>query len=206
MLRRRCSSGGESPQPSPGRDCVASTSCGQLRDRSPGRTSCGLSCAGGHERRVANLLGAEPPHVEPPEQVVRRIDGQRPLVAGGRHLVGARGHDQPVQRLELPVVVDQPQREPIEQLGMRRRRAQLAEVVGRADDAAAEVMLPDAVDDHPRGEHVLAARRSTRPARGGGRPSGRLRRRAESRRRVAEQRGKMRLDLVARHVRIAADA
>src|SRR5262245_7273759 len=38
---------------------------------------------------------------------------------------------------------------------MRRRRAQLAEVVTGADNTAAEVELPHAVDDHAGGEHIL---------------------------------------------------
>ena len=42
--------------------------------------------------------------------------------------------------------------QPVEQLGMRRGLALLAEIAGRGDDSAAEVMLPEAVDDHPRGQ------------------------------------------------------
>ena len=38
---------------------------------------------------------------------------------------------------------------------MRRRFAHLAEVLERGDDAAAEVVLPDAIDDDPGGERVV---------------------------------------------------
>jgi hypothetical protein len=38
---------------------------------------------------------------------------------------------------------------------MRGRRAELAEVVGRANDPVAEMVLPDAVDHHARGERML---------------------------------------------------
>ena len=41
---------------------------------------------------------------------------------------------------------------------MRRGAAADAEVVGRGDEAAAEVMLPDPIDHHPRREGVIGAR------------------------------------------------
>ena len=89
--------------------------------------------------------------------------------------------------------------EPVEQLRMRGRRAQLAKVVRRADDAAAEVMLPDAIDDHPRGEHVVGRGDPIGQHACGGRRSGRLsaarRNRRAPRRRTARE---VRLDLVAR--------
>ena len=40
---------------------------------------------------------------------------------------------------------------------MRRRSAGVAEIVGRSDDALAEMMLPDAVDHHARGQRVVGA-------------------------------------------------
>ena len=45
--------------------------------------------------------------------------------------------------------------EPVEQLRVRRLAAHLAEVVRRVDEPAAEVPLPDAVDDHAPGQRVL---------------------------------------------------
>src|SRR4029453_8600033 len=45
--------------------------------------------------------------------------------------------------------------QPVQQLRVRRLVPLEAEVVGGADDAAAEVVLPDAVDHHPGGEGVL---------------------------------------------------
>src|SRR5262245_59463714 len=41
---------------------------------------------------------------------------------------------------------------------MRRRLAARAEVAGRADEALAEVVQPDTVDHHARGERVVLAR------------------------------------------------
>ena len=48
--------------------------------------------------------------------------------------------------------------QPIEQLRMRRAHAVVAEIAGGADDAAAEMMLPDAVD-HDAGGHRIVLRR-----------------------------------------------
>ena len=56
--------------------------------------------------------------------------------------------DQPVRR-------DEPAGEVVEQLRVRRRLAELAEVVGRGDEAGAEQPVPDAVDEHARGERVV---------------------------------------------------
>ena len=110
------------------------------------------------ERRVADLLRREPPRVEPPEEVVGRIDPGRVGVERRRHAVSVRVDDQPVQRLEPPFMSDQPAREPIEELGVGRGRAELAEVVRAADDAPAEVVLPHAVGDHA-GRELIVGRR-----------------------------------------------
>ena len=56
-------------------------------------------------------------------------------------------------------------REPVEQFGVRRLLAHLAEVVRRADEAAAEVPLPDAVGDHSPGERVVGSREPLRQRR-----------------------------------------
>ena len=47
--------------------------------------------------------------------------------------------------------------QPVEQLGMRRPGAVAAEVVGRLDDSAAEMIVPEAIGDRTPGEHVLGA-------------------------------------------------
>ena len=59
-------------------------------------------------------------------------------------------------------LIDQPdamnrRRQMVEQFGMRGPLAQQAEIAGRADDAAAEMVLPDAVDDHAGRQRVVAA-------------------------------------------------
>src|SRR6266508_6281775 len=46
-------------------------------------------------------------------------------------------------------------RQPIEQFRMRRRRALRAEIVFSLHNAASEILLPEAIDHHARGERVL---------------------------------------------------
>ena len=60
-----------------------------------------------------------------------------------------------MQPLERPLVLDELAGEPVEQFGMRGGRAADAEVVFGGDEPLAKMMLPDAVDDHPRGERVV---------------------------------------------------
>src|SRR5262249_49392797 len=47
--------------------------------------------------------------------------------------------------------------QPVQQLGMRRRRALESEVVGRADESAAEVVLPDSIHHYARRQRILGA-------------------------------------------------
>ena len=72
-------------------------------------------------------------------------------------LIGGRLHDQSVQLLDRPVVLDEPGRQPIEQLGVRGPGAHRTEVVRRRHDAFAEMLLPDAVDDDAGRERVARA-------------------------------------------------
>ena len=55
-------------------------------------------------------------------------------------------------------------RQPVEQLGMRRRRALDAEVARRRHQAAAEMVLPDAIDPDARRQRILRTRSASRPA------------------------------------------
>ena len=59
--------------------------------------------------------------------------------------------------LDAPAVLDEVAGQPVEQFGMRGALAHLAEIVGRADDAFAEMMLPDAIDHHARGQRIRSA-------------------------------------------------
>ena len=64
--------------------------------------------------------------------------------------------------LSFQPLVDELGGQPVEQLRMRRRRALIAEVARRADDAAAEVVLPEAVDHHAGRQRVLGRGDPTR--------------------------------------------
>ena len=61
-----------------------------------------------------------------------------------------------------PFVFDQFHGEPVEQLGMGWRRAKFSEVVKAGDDAPAEVVFPNAVHPHARGEGMVRLREPTR--------------------------------------------
>ena len=60
-------------------------------------------------------------------------------------------------------------RQPVEQFGMRRPLAHDAEIAGRADDALAEMVVPDAVHHHARGSADSPDRSAIWPAPCGGR-------------------------------------
>ena len=89
------------------------------------------------------------------QQLVLGIGLRRRRVHGARHPVGARQQHHAVHRLHRPAVLDEAPREEIEQLGMRRRVAGPAKIVGRAHQAVAEVMFPEAVHHDARGKWVV---------------------------------------------------
>ena len=105
-----------------------------------------------------------------------------------------------MHRLDLPAVRDQLGGQPIQQLGVGRRLAQLAEVVGGRHDGPAEVILPEAIRQHARRPRVSRVRqpigqRPSLAASPGERPGARVEHlghsrldgRADQRRAAAEQ-------------------
>src|ERR1043166_6639518 len=66
----------------------------------------------------------------------------------GALLIGGRAHDKPVHFLDAPTVFDEVMGQPVEQFGMSWPLPHLAEIVGRGDEALAEMPLPDAIDHH----------------------------------------------------------
>ena len=62
-------------------------------------------------------------------------------------------------RLRFQPCLTRSSRQPFEQFRMRRGLALLAEIAGRGDNSAAQVMLPEAVDDHPRCQRPCPIRR-----------------------------------------------
>ena len=83
-------------------------------------------------------------------QFVLRINLHLGIIVRGALAIGGAHHDLLVQGLEPPAVGDEFTGQPIEQLRVRWQLALQAEVIGRVHDAAAEMMLPKAVDDHAR--------------------------------------------------------
>src|SRR4051812_46931986 len=63
-----------------------------------------------------------------------------------------------MERLDRPLVFHQPGGEIVQQFLMGRPRPVAAEVTGSLHDAAAEMMLPDSVDDDARSERVARVR------------------------------------------------
>src|SRR5262245_5075398 len=60
-----------------------------------------------------------------------------------------------MKRLHAPPSLDELAGEPIKQFRMNRTLSKLAEIVFRPGQAFPEVMLPDSVNHHPRGERIL---------------------------------------------------
>ena len=75
------------------------------------------------------------------------------MVVGGLP-IDFGSQDQAVQGLDVPAAGDELVCQPIEQLRMRRRRRLSAEVVGVLNEAAAEMSLPDAIDEHAGHERI----------------------------------------------------
>ena len=61
-----------------------------------------------------------------------------------------------MEAFQLPAVLHEIRRQPVEQGRMRRGLAQHAEVARGPDEAAAEVMQPEPVHQHPGGEGMLS--------------------------------------------------
>ena len=102
--------------------------------------------AGGGEHRVAGHFGVDAKPRAAGQQPILRIALQQ-LVGKSRVLaIGRRGDDRSQQVLQAPIVLHEVDGQPIEQLGVRRRRGANAEVLGRFHDPDAEHRLPDAID------------------------------------------------------------
>src|SRR5262249_31516477 len=101
------------------------------------------------QQRIANDFGLEAKPRPVPEQAVVPVQAYLELIDGGAFEVHRARHDQFMDRLQAPTALNELPREPIEQFGMTRWLTPAAEFAGRRHDAAAKVMLPEVVDDHP---------------------------------------------------------
>ena len=100
--------------------------------------------------------------------MVLRVDARAVGVRRPRILaVGIAQHHEPVEVLERPAVFDQLDGQPVEQFGVGRGFAVGAEVVGRGDDSAAEVVLPEPVDDDAGRQRLVGPGEPAWPGRGG---------------------------------------
>ena len=131
---------------------------------------------------VADLLGTEPATRLVPVKAVFRINfrSERRRFVGPvvvrRLPIDFGGQDQAVQGFDVPAAGDEFLGQPVKELRMRRRRCLRAEVVGVLDEAAAEMSLPDAVDDHAGHERIgrigePAGERRATPGDAGQRPT-----------------------------------
>lgn len=116
-----------------------------------------MPSAGDAEQAVAQGLELEATRPLPPEQVIVGVAGEGVRLRRAALLPGRRRHDVALQRLDRPAVRDEPRREVVEQFGVRGPFAGRAEVIGRGDEPAAKMLLPDAVDDHARVEGIARA-------------------------------------------------
>ena len=90
-----------------------------------------------------------------PQELILRIHSARLLLKGGGFAVDVREHDEAVHLLHAPTVFNKRGGEIIKQLRVGGPVAHHAEIAGGADDAAAEMMLPDPVHHDARDERIL---------------------------------------------------
>src|SRR4051794_40485063 len=93
-----------------------------------------------------------------PEPPVTGVDQGVLLVKIAGKLVRPREQDLPVQVFDAPAARDEPGGQPVEELGMAWGFAANSEVRRRRHYAPAEMVLPDAIDDHPSGEGMVVPR------------------------------------------------
>ena len=111
--------------------------------------------AGDRQGVVPHLLGADPEPRRPVQQAVVRVGiGDRP-VEGGRLPIGVRQGDLADQSLHIPTRLHEVDRQPVEQFGVGGVIALGAEIAERFDDAGAEHLGPNPVDEHPGRQRML---------------------------------------------------
>ena len=113
--------------------------------------------AGGGQDGVADRLGLHAPGRVVVQQAVLRVgfaaagdgrlDSRKPRVSTSERI--SRFTDQPSSTKRCGQV--------IEQLGVRRQFADVAEIIDGADQARAEQVVPDAIDHDPRGQRIVGA-------------------------------------------------
>ena len=97
------------------------------------------------QQGVANHFAIEAPRVESPKELVAQVLGRLGRDVLGVLPPGGAGQDEFVHGLQLPIVLDQAESQPVEQLGMGGWLGLGAEIVRRGHEPVAEVMLPQTV-------------------------------------------------------------
>ena len=116
------------------------------------------------KHRVADRLGLQPARRHLPKETIIRVNVEwisaltidvRGNLDVAALLPGSRRQDQSVQFFQAVATVAKPDGEPLQQLRVRRPAAVEAQVVRSVDQACAEVVMPDAVNDDSREERVV---------------------------------------------------
>ena len=126
-----------------------------LRRLDAGAADRAIQEAAGREGRVADDFGVETHSLLPGEQQIAGILVFQIGAKLGRLAVGVAGDDEAVHFFERPAAADELGGEPVEQLGMRGEGALRAEIFLGFDEAAAEIVHPDAVHLDARRERVF---------------------------------------------------
>ena len=105
---------------------------------------------------VANDFGFQTFATLVPTQQIVMIDGPTGGIVFVAFQIDRAGQNQLVDRFESPTAMHQFDGQPIEQLGMSRSHPLRAEITRRGDNSPSQVMLPEAVDDHP-GEQLTSS-------------------------------------------------
>ena len=110
------------------------------------------------EDGIAQRLELQAPHIGPPEQPVVRILFRVGGIVAAALLIRGGEEDDFVQLLQRPSFLHESRGEIIEQFRMAWRRGLVAQIVGRADQSLSEMMQPETINQHARGERVVSVR------------------------------------------------
>ena len=75
-------------------------------------------------------------------------------IDSGRLPIGGRSDDRPLQSFNIPARIDELAGKPIQERGMAWPVAPRTKIVARLDDAGAKILLPIAIDRHPRDQRI----------------------------------------------------
>src|SRR3954453_7495146 len=104
-----------------------------------------------------DLLGLEPARASTPQEAILGVllEGDVARWVRRRLAIGLGRHHEPVNLLEAPAFLDETIGEPVEELRMARRLAQVAKVARGRRQSAAEVILPETIHQDARRQRVL---------------------------------------------------